>query len=77
MNGLRGKSKRLAGEVLQSAKFRVSWNIKKIDAEMDTPKDQNMRQKRSEIWFLKFWSDLEGSGIESFLGKEKSEPQIL
>ena len=63
MNGLRRKSKRLAGELLQSAKFRVSWNIKKHDAEMDIQKDQNRRQKRSEIRFLRFGSDLEGSEI--------------
>ena len=40
MNGLRSESKRLEVDVLQSTKIRVLWNIKKIDAEMDTTKDQ-------------------------------------
>ena len=41
INGLRCKSKRLAGELLRSTKFRVSRNIKKNDAEMDTQNDQH------------------------------------
>ena len=51
MNGSTGKSKRWARELMQSTKFRVSWIIKKTDAELDTQNDQKRNQQLSEISF--------------------------
>ena len=57
------KRKRLAGDVLQSTKFRVSRSINNIDAEMDTQVDQHRNHKRFEIWFLRFRSEFGVSQI--------------
>ena len=70
MNGLKGKSKRLAEDMLRSTKFRVAWNIKKIDAEMDTQNDQNRNQQRFEIRFLRFTSKLRGMQKLDRFGKQ-------